>query len=506
MAKKKKENTKEVPVEEVSQELSTQELSTQESQIELPPGVTPESLGIKPVKEYYEKIKEKYYSVEQVKERVHQRADISNVYVMKLNFWKRFNNDKYLEETKELIQKFAYQAREDTLRTKLLNYKLHEADKIKKNVSSQEEELHKIEEEKKQAEMTLQNITSQTEAQKREAKQNLESDEIALQKQLDASLEALNQKYNTEDLIQQQLEELINSSDLLLADPNGSGNFIYDTARMMEHLEDNMLNDVVKEMGPGKTAEALIRSLKIDEKNLIYSHQDEISDLSELGDIDWGETMIRAAEHGSIENGFLVPKYSDLVVDKYKPKNAVEKGHIDTAISLDISGSMTDFGKWPVAQKTVYALHSLLRRMNPENETYMSVYADELTPDIDTHYIYKDAIPEGSTATTDALSWLYDTLKDKPFAMAYLLTDGLPNEIEDAVKAAKKFRDHSNVVLRLFYITSEDDYYFQESKDNIKRMGKAAGLSEKEIIFVDPAKLAGAVIGDVGKAIRKLGT
>lgn len=495
---KEKEQLKTDNQDQSTDKIVQENVSSNENILVLPNGLTPEELGVKPVTEYIKTYKEKYYTLEWVRNSIHKKAGLSKASLFQLNFWKRFNNDKYVEETSNLIEQYAGVARENTIKKKFIEYMSKEALKVNTQVQNHEAELAKLDKKKKIAEEELQQLSVKTEAEKYNLIDTLKKQSSQVNEKLKESISSLEKNYDAEDIIQKQLEELIASSDLLVSNPNGTKTF--NDNLMMQYYEDLMLNDVISGMGSYKTTESIVNTMKRELRQYKISHQDMISDPSELADVDWNQSLINAREHGRKK-----PMYNDLIVDKYSGRKSPTNGNIDTALVLDASGSMEDDNKWDIAKKTIFAFQSLLRKMNPDNKTYLTLFSDLLQPNITSKELMdiSDKDIDGSTATADALDWMLDTLKDKELAIGYLFTDGLPNNVDKTVNAARNFRNYPNVILRIFYINSKKDFYFAESEKNIKRIGRAAGRDTK-VVFVDPSKLAGNAITDISQSIKTI--
>jgi len=89
-------------------------------------------------------------------------------------------------------------------------------------------------------------------------------------------------------------------------------------------------------------------------------------------------------------------------------------------------------------------------------------------------------------------------LSDSGPSIAYLITDGDPNHLEETVASAKKFTNHPNVMLRIFLIDGN-----KETEGKIRKIGRAAGPPTK-VIPVKNYQLSGGVIRDVAKAISEM--
>ncbi len=222
----------------------------------------------------------------------------------------------------------------------------------------------------------------------------------------------------------------------------------------------------------------------------LIAYYAEIDELSELPNVEWRQSIAYSRAHG-----YRYPQFPYLISGKTDDSSSRGRASIDTALSLDISGSMRDDGRFSVGQKTALALSALMRRMNPRNNTYLSVFNYHLEP-VTSLKLLREVKPDGGTLTELALEWLIGTLKDSRPSIAYLMTDGRPNNIEATVMAARKFRDYPNILLRIFLIDGD-----AESEEIIRQIGRAAGPSTK-VIPVKNYQLPSGLIKEISQAIK----
>jgi len=159
---------------------------------------------------------------------------------------------------------------------------------------------------------------------------------------------------------------------------------------------------------------------------------------------------------------------------------------------------MDENQRWEIAQKTTLALHSLMRKLNPKNNTYLACYDNVITP-ATTAQMMRELRPNGGTETDRALYWMRDVLKDSGPSIGYLLTDGAPNSTSAAIEAAKEFRN-TQIMLNIFLI---DGNYDTESIT--REIGKAAG-DRTRVIPVTNYQLATGAIKNIDEVIREMYT
>ncbi len=272
---------------------------------------------------------------------------------------------------------------------------------------------------------------------------------------------------------------------------NESGQLEFDEKHLVRKLEDMFLDEIVNGIARQGDIGFLTKTKRTYDGVMAYWA--EIDDLEELPDVDWVESAIHARSRGQ-----RLPCYPYLIAGK--PRQNYARSSLETAIALDTSGSMEERGRFDAAKKSVLATHALLRRLNPRNNTYLAHYSTQVNP-ISTAQLYKMKAPDGGTATHLAINWLISTLggSDLP-GLAYLVTDGAPDDVDACVAAAKSFQQHPELLLRIFLIDGNKD-----TAAAIRKIGNAAGPTTK-IIPVDSHGLQSGVIKDISQAIGQMHT
>ncbi len=280
---------------------------------------------------------------------------------------------------------------------------------------------------------------------------------------------------------------------------NPTGEVVFDDRRIVTKLEDKFLDEIITEIDKEGHSGFLYRLRRTYED--LVSHVDVVETLAELPHVDWVGSAIYARMQG-----YRLPAYPHLVATKFEG-GAARKSYIsnvDSAIALDCSGSMTNNQRFDIAQKTSLALHSLMRRIDPKhpekNHTSLCCYQKGIAQQRTTIELMKEVHPDGGTPTHLALDWLIQTLSHSPAGIAYLVTDGDPDNTEECIRAASKFKDYPQLLLRIFLIDSNAG-----TIDNTRRIGKAAGPKTR-VFPISNYQLSGGLIKDVADAIGDIKT
>lgn len=260
----------------------------------------------------------------------------------------------------------------------------------------------------------------------------------------------------------------------------------FDEQAIMSRLEQIALNEIIEGI-EAETRTGFMGRLRASYGDLI-TYWSEIEDLSELANVDWLQSTVY-----SRTQGYKVATFPFLVTGKSETR---AKASVDTAMSVDVSGSMRERGRMAAAVKTAMAMNALMRQLNPGKEAYFSIYSNSLRP-VTTKEL-RSISPDGSTHTERALEWLLDTLKDRGPGIAYLITDGRPNELKPSVKAAQQFQKYPYILLRVFLIDGDE-----AAQENIRQIGRAAGRYTR-VLEVDSTRLGSGVIGDFAKSIGEM--
>ncbi len=342
-------------------------------------------------------------------------------------------------------------------------------------------------------------------------RQRAEHEYMRLRGEKEAAVAEVGSKYNaqiaqTEEAARRAREAIVANTDaagiareLVVQNIKSSGlvresggTLTFDEQMLTRRLEDIFLDEIIygieKESGRGFMAEVM------QGYSGVVSRLAELEDISELPEADWIESAIY-----SRTKGYRLPTVPFIIVPKYEGKSR-GRSSIDTAIIVDTSGSTEKNQRFEIEQKTAMALHALMRRLNPDNHTCLAHY-NYSVEQISTEQL-RHVSPNGATATDLALEWLLETLKDSGPSMAYLLTDGRPEGNGDiigrTVKAAARFQQYPQVLLRIFLIDGD-----AETEGIMRKVGLAAGTATK-LMPVKNYELAGGLIRDVPGLFRQM--
>jgi len=214
-------------------------------------------------------------------------------------------------------------------------------------------------------------------------------------------------------------------------------------------------------------------------------------DLSDLPQVDWTKSIIL-----SRTRGYRTPQHPYLVAGKFEGRGKVS---LDTAIAIDNSRSMMNNNRLDAARKTGLAVSALMRKLNPDNETFLAKYSDRLD-EISSAELMKLRI-SGATRTDLALKWGLEKLSGRGPSFFYLVTDGVPypySAEKNCYKIAEQYKQHSDIMLRVFLIDGNDN-----AKKIIRKIGKAAGESTK-VIPVESRKLASGVMKELSESMNDM--
>ncbi len=464
-----------------------------------------EAVEVLPLEEYVTRFTNRYSGEPSFQETVHKHLKLGGWRKRKLKLSKFFWRSRYKKQTDEIIKEYATKIREESVDAYKLQQELISLRKSEEELKSKAEGVIKTVETKDTTEeevLRLQNKKAEelTEAEKAILAKKEEEERIKREQE-----EEIKRKTEAKALVQEQLKKFISNSPLVQVD---NGVVKFDENKLTEKLSDLFLAEIVagieKDDGVG-----FMSKVKSNYESAITFH-DQIEDLTELPDVDWVQSTIF-----SRTEGYEYPTYPFLMSGKRSLQMERGKVSIDTAICLDTSGSMKG-DRMAIASKTTLATHALMRQLNPKNNTFLAHYSENLYP-LTPPELAKmgENDPIGGTATYKALDWLLETLKDKPVGIAYLITDGAPcnaanDAIELTIEAAEKFKAHTNISLRIFFIdagideetmTEEQIKEVKARQEIVRKFGMAAGPNTK-IIPVEDYQLASGMIKDVDQAIQ----
>jgi len=447
------------------------------------PAAAPSNLSDKP--QFVESFSSRYRAEKSFQQMVHRYLGLSRFHKARLSVGRRLRPKWHARATESLIGTYA----------DIIFGQLIELENVEGDIGTYQEVNRDVAQKLAESEQSNASLNSShvdydiADRRRSEAVEQVQSSysaKAALEEQRAAELaRQIELRTDAEAIVQEKLTAYVRNSDLLTTDD--SGELAFDEERVVKKLEELCLNDIIDGIERAGHKGFRTRLKLAGEGHIEYFAN--IEDLTELPNVNWIASIIY-----SRTRGYRVPQYPFLVAGK---REAEGRATIDTAISVDTSGSVRERGRWDAERRTTLALHALMRQLNPENETYLSAFNDELEADISTAYLW-NIRPQNGTRTDYALNWLLDTLSGRGPSMAYLITDGRPTHMQATILAAERFPEHPYVKLRIFLVDADD-----KARENIRQIGQAAGPDTK-VAFVDSYALGENVILDVADAIGQL--
>ena len=450
-----------------------------------------ETVGItdKNLDTYVAEFTRQYQQEETFKGLVHQYLNLTVWNRLGLTFAKIFRKNWYQQKTAKVVEDYAHKVLEDTKKTKSIQKDLEEITQLSRELEERAKEVKATAVEKEEAKEGCQKI----EQEQQEAKQEVVAEYQNRKKQIEQAAAAAQQQIqlrtDAEAIVKGKLKEYVIGSGMVKVDQEGR--LTFDEEKMMTALEDKLLNETIDAIEKEDSRTGFLARVKDIYDGTIASF-DEMSSYDTIHSVEWTQTIIHAREQGQ-EFPRLPHHFIYGVPGTTETKG---KASIDTAIVIDRSGSMKDNGRWTVAQQTGFSARALMRKLNPDNNTYFAVYNNQVTP-VNSAEL-KKIIPDGGTSTHLAVDWLVDTLKDGGPALAYLITDGAPDSVDEAVKAAEKFREYPYLRLRILLVDGDPT-----TKNIVRRIGKAAGEDTK-VMNINNYELRAGMIRNLHESIGDL--
>jgi hypothetical protein len=448
---------------------------------------------ILPQAEYVTRFSRRYRQNPVFREMVHRYLELTNLDRIKIRISRRILPRWYESRTETLIDEYArdvrakveeaYRLREDL---DLLRDEHEEATLKSRIAEDAEKTLDKVGEHHKTVDSlyrkTVSGISSAYQA--------------GIFKVADRVKDAQQQviaRTDVKRLVAQQLRAHIEKTGLIAKDEHG--NLGFDEDQIVKKLEEIFLEEIVEGIESDQGG-GFLSDMKRTYDGVI-SHWAELDDIVELPRAEWVQSTIY-----SRTKGFVYPQFPYLIVPKMEDRTRVS---IDTAIMVDTSNSMNTNQKIVYAKKTALAAHALMRRLNPHNSTYLAHYNTDIHQVSASEFI-RSVNASGWTRTDLAIQWLVEKLKDSGPSIAYLITDGVPEDqnvsyetmLKKSIAAANAFRDYPYIRLRIFLVDMD-----KNSAGNIREIGRAAGPDTK-VIPIKYKEMGKDVIKDLSRAIGEM--
>ncbi len=441
------------------------------------------------IAEYAKRFYHRYIKEKTFRKNVHHYLELSGYQKLTLTLGRIFFKSWYEKKTHSLIDDYSTKIKEDLEIAYLVQEEREQQKMMEELLEQDAEEIKEIEAATEEAETELEKTLREEEERKRKTESEFAAKLDDVEEERDSRLAKIEEETDVEEIVKEKLGEAVAGLKIVCKD--GDGELTFDEERVVQKLEERFLSEIIEgiEHEDGVGFMAKVRETY----DGIVAYWAEMEDLSELPNVDWVQSVINSRMHG-----YRLPQYPFFIAGKYEGRG---KSSIDTAIALDTSSSMRHNNRFTAAQKTTLATHALMRKLNPQNETFLAEYNDGLFP-ITTADLMKTVKPRFWTRTDLALEWLYDTLAGRGPAFAYLVTDGYPegqnNIITRCMEAANAFQSNPCLMLRIFLIDGNS-----ETRNIIRKIGKAAG-PETRVIPVDNYELGGKMIRDISQSIGEM--
>lgn len=442
--------------------------------------------AVLPLEEYVAKFAARYRGERTFRDIVHTYLKLSTRQRFDLTLSKYLLPPRYRRRSEEFIRQYAGRIRGDLLLAHQAREELQELQRREEDLAQRAAEVRTVAD----AEERMRNQYAQAEAAHASAIRGIDEDfaarAAALEERVSTAVTEIQQATDVHAIVTQALTRTVERLPFLCVD---RGQLEFDEGKMVERLQTLFLDEIVEgiEREDGTGFLARVKMLYRD----LLTHWGEMEDVAQIDEVDWVESIIL-----SRTKGFRYPMFPHMIVPHYDQSAAslIRKASVDTAISVDGSGSMDMNYRFVVARKAAFATAALMRQLNPRNQTYFSVFRDaveELTA-LDMLRAMKAG---GGTRTELALDWMRGKLQDSGPSFAYLITDGDPNSPDQAIAAAAKYRGLP-IFLRIFLIDGN-----AHTEGIIREIGKAAGPQTK-VLPVKDYQMGSGMLRDIAQSLK----
>ncbi|MBU0666203.1 MAG: hypothetical protein ABIC91_07170 [Nanoarchaeota archaeon] len=478
------------------EETIEEKLSSEDNSLNIPKdNAETQDTELPRLEKYIQQFTTRYKSEGNFKNLVHQYLELTGWNMFGLNFKKKFFKKSYEKQTNDMINVYAEQVYEEQkyaidIKKDLLALKKAEEELLKNTteVITTSAELEKTQQE-----------AEKIGTEKKEKKQIIFDEFENKKQQITNDKKKLSEEvvseFDLNKLVNEKFTECITSTGFIQND--GTGGTEYNVNNLMGRLEEIFLKEIVSGI-ENEDGSGFMSKVQAKFEGTI-DHWDKLSDISEINNVDWIQSTVY-----SMTKGFRRPQFPYYIAGKYGMSMVDGKTSIDTAISIDTSGSMESCNRFDIAKKTTLALNALMRKLNPDNKTYLSTF-DEDVKEVTTADLYKINVPRGNhTFYANPLNWMFEKLVDKGPSIAYLVTDGLPHDPESTKKTALLFAEHPYIKLRIVLIGGGS-----YERETVKEFGMAAGpgtmvIPVKDYDNYNNKEWGGDILRDISKAIGEL--
>ena len=363
------------------------------------------------LKEYHTQFTNRYTQEKTFRKMVHNHLELSYLYRAKLSLGKVFRKKWYESKSQDMITEYATRIRDELVLAAEIEKELIILREAELELKRKARTFLDVSEEEESAENEFEHVLSEENAKLETIKK-----ELAEQKQKELQERAIQRarvqnQTDARTIVKESLKKQILDSTLIKKDSEGNLEFAEEL--IVQRLENMYLDEIIEGIEQDDGTGFFSKLKESYEGVLAYYAQ--MDDLEELHNVDWVKTIIE-----SRQRGYSLPQFPYFIVGKSEDR---AKASIDTAIVVDTSSSMKYSERFKVAQKTALANNALMRKLNPNNQSYLAEFNSELL-EITSAKLMKEAYPRGWTRTDLALEWLLNKLIDRGPSIAYLITDG----------------------------------------------------------------------------------
>ncbi len=414
---------------------------------------------------YIEGFTKAYHEKNRFKKIVHKYLNMSIFRKFSVGLKKRFSKKSYIKETNDIIKEYATKIYEKTRKDAEIDKGLAEIENTNSEIDHIEDGLEGVLLKKNAAATEYLDTNKKKEEAIANTHNEFEEKKTNEEMLAEQEKEAIQRETDVEVITKEKLKEYLLNQDTIEVSEDGIVNF--HSGNIMKAFEKKFLNLIVDGIERDSGERGFMSTAKgIYDGTIAYYA--EMDDYSELGRVDWVQTMINTRLYG-----YKRPMRPDhFIVGKLE---GFARTTVDSATIIDTSGSMNHNYRFLAAKEAGLASKAMMSELNPDNNSYLALFNNDVW-EVTSEELYKTTCPRWAGTETDlALDWLFDTLVGK-LSIAQLITDGEPNSVNDAVKSAQRFRDHPYIKLVIYLVDGD-----RSSKEATRKIGMAAGPETKII-------------------------
>lgn len=365
--------------------------------------------------------------------------------------------------------------------------KIEVAEKKDKEKRSLEQRMREIGQRRERALREFQSRITDVKYEADSAKRDAEDKKRRITSELSGYLKQKEQDVQQKaiDEIKRQLNNQFTMSGLV------KSNSEWSDIGLANKLKEVFLGDLLEDLGQSRDSgyKSYMTGLcgqEISEIGFLESHV-------ESEHIIWHRTL-----QSVMQQGRTIITDEDLVVAKFR-----QQSPIYTAFVMDRSGSMDwnhynkhrqEVKKIRTAKSIVLAGTKAVEEISTENKSIIYVFNNETQQVTPAELL--NIKGTGGTDYAPPIIMALEGLKRNgaDYAIIYFITDGLPNDIDRACKAAEMFKDYPNYYLRVIHINPD-----RESAENLEKIAMHAGKAKTRFIPVDLNEAGQVMLKDLAK-------